>query len=225
MVTMGFVAAATSRVGIGTSVLVIPLRPPVLMAKMLATIDQLSGGRVILGAAAGWLESEFEALGVPFQERGARTDEALMAMRRLWTEDPVNADLPVHHAALVNMRAKPQPIRHIPLWVGGNGPAALRRAAAIGDGWHGAFAAPELTRELVAALRSQRPEPGFVVSMRVSWDGVDDDPDELLTEFEAYRAAGVNHFVFEPRQRTVDGYLRSCELLAQLSERAGAALH
>ena len=88
LTTMAWIAACTKRVGIGTTVLVLPMRHPLTVAKSIATIDQLSGGRVILGVAAGWLKAEFDALGVPFDERGARTDEAIAMLRKLWTENP-----------------------------------------------------------------------------------------------------------------------------------------
>lgn len=88
LVALTFAAAATERVGLGTTVLVLPLRPPVLLAKMLGSLDLMSGGRLVIGAASGWLEEEFDALGVPFAERGARTDETIEILRRCWEEDP-----------------------------------------------------------------------------------------------------------------------------------------
>ena len=109
LAVMSWVAAATSRVRIGTTVLVVPMRGPVVVAKSVATIDQLSGGRVILGAAAGWLEAEFDALGVPFAERGPRTDEAIEMIRRMWTDDHITAEFPVHGARLADIRASRSP--------------------------------------------------------------------------------------------------------------------
>ena len=89
LTTMSWIAANTKRVGIGTTVLVLPMRHPLNVAKSIATIDQFSGGRVILGVAAGWLEAEFDALGIPFHERGARTDEAITMLRKFWTTDHI----------------------------------------------------------------------------------------------------------------------------------------
>ena len=143
---MTWAAAATERVGLGTTVLVLPLRPPVLLAKMIASLDLMSGGRVTVGAAGGWLKGEFDALGVPFEERGARTDETIEIMRRCWFEDPINADAPVTGVKMVEMRAKPQPGRAIPIWIGGHSEPAYRRAVA-GRRW--------LARRLPAARQGQ----------------------------------------------------------------------
>ena len=119
-IAMTWAAAYTKRVGLGTTVLVLPMRNPLAVAKMVASLDHMSGGRVILGIAAGWLEAEFNALGVPFAERGPRTDEAIEILRRVWTDDHITADFPVHDAHFVSMRTKPQPLGHVPLWIGGH---------------------------------------------------------------------------------------------------------
>ena len=135
LTTMSWIAAHTKRVGIGTTVLVLPMRHPLNVAKSVATIDQFSGGRVILGVAAGWLEAEFDALGIPFHERGARTDEAISMLRSFWTSDHITETYPVHHSTLASMRTLPQPVRHVPMWIGGHADVALRRAFA-GDFAH-----------------------------------------------------------------------------------------
>ncbi len=220
LVSLAWVAAATSRVGLGTTVLVLPMRNPVVVAKMLASIDQMSGGRTILGTAAGWLEAEFDALGVPFAERGPRTDESLEMLRTMWTEDRITAEYPVHGARFESIRAKPQPARPIPIWIGGHAEVALARAVRVGDGWHGGFLPPEETRPQVERLRADRPEPEFVISMRTRWDPLEDDHDTILAELDHYREVGVDHVLAEPRQRTVDDYLRSIEQFAALLGRA-----
>ena len=221
---MTWVAAATKRVRLGTTVLVLPMRNPLVVAKTVASIDQLSGGRVILGTAAGWLEAEFDALGVPFAERGPRTDEALEIIRRCWTDDHITADYPVHGARFRSIRAKPQPVGPVPIWIGGHADIALRRAIAVGDGWHGAFLTPERTGELVRVLRAGRPEESFAISMRTRWDALEDDHDLILAELDHYREVGVTHLVPEPRQRTLDGYLRSIEATAEVLRRGGVSM-
>ncbi len=223
LASMAWVAASTTTVRIGTTVLVLPMRNPIVMAKSLATIDQLSGGRVVLGAAAGWLEAEFDALGVPFRERGARTDEALEVLRVLWTEDHITRDFPVHGLRFASMRAKPQPAGHLPIWIGGHADVAVQRAIRVGDGWHGAFLDPARTASIASRLRAARPEAGFTISMRTRWDPLEDDPDKILSELRAYREAGVDHVVAEPRQRSLTEYLRSIESIAQLLQRGGAS--
>lgn len=122
--------AATQRVGLGTSVLVVPYRGPIVLAKALASLDALSGGRVIAGVASGWHEAEFAALGVPYRERGTRTDEALAVCRALWSGEE---DFAGRFTRFAGMRLAPGPARPggPPLWIGGNSRAGLRRAARI----------------------------------------------------------------------------------------------
>jgi probable F420-dependent oxidoreductase len=222
LITLTWAAAVTRSVGLGTTVLVLPLRPPVLLAKMLAAIDLMSEGRVILGGAGGWLKQEFDALGVPFESRGARTDEAIEILRRCWSEDPIDLSAPASGVKMVDMRAKPQPTRPIPIWVGGHSEAAYRRAVRLGDGWHGAFQTPEGTAAMTARLRRDRPEASFTLSMRTRWDAVEDSSDEILRELDAYRKAGIQHLVAEPRQRDLDSWLRCGEKFSKIFERAGS---
>jgi len=224
LTTMSWIAAHTKRVGIGTTVLVLPMRHPLNVAKSIATIDQFSGGRVILGVAAGWLEAEFDALGVPFHERGARTDEAITMLRKFWTTDHITESFPVHQSTVASMRTLPQPVRHVPLWVGGHADVALRRAIAVGDGWHGAFLSPEQTEKRVRTLRAGRPEETFAISMRTRWDALLDEEDLIMYEIDRYREIGVTHLVPEPRQRTVDLYLESMEKMANILVRAGVEM-
>ena len=137
LAALAFVAAKTSRLRLVTSVMVVPHRPAVLAAKMLATIDVLSGGRLTLGVGAGWLREEFEAIGAPdFAARGAVTDEWLDAFRVLWTEeDPRFEGRHVRFSGIV-FAPKPAQTPHPPIWVGGESGPALRRAARIGDAWY-----------------------------------------------------------------------------------------
>jgi len=219
LVALTWAAATTERVGLGTTVLVLPLRPPVLLAKMLGSLDVMSEGRVIVGAAGGWLKEEFDALGVPFEERGVRTDETIDIMRRCWTEDPINAFAPKTGAKLVDMRAKPQPAGKIPIWIGGHSEPAFRRAVETGDGWHGAFQSPKKTAPMTERLRRDRPEASFTLSMRARWDALRDDSNEIMRDLEAYAEAGIQHLVVEPSQRDQDAWMRCSEAFAKLFER------
>jgi probable F420-dependent oxidoreductase len=221
LIALSWAAAATRRVGLGTSVLVLPLRPPVLLAKMLGSLDLMSGGRLIVGAASGWLEAEFAALGVPFAERGARTDETIELMRRCWTQDPIDATAQATGAQLTAMRVKPQPERHVPIWIGGHADAALRRAVAVGDGWHGGYQTAEKTKQIATRLRRDRPDPSFTLSMRASWDALRDDPDHIARELDGYAEAGIQHILAEPLQGSAEGWLRCSEAFARIFERAG----
>jgi probable F420-dependent oxidoreductase len=214
VVTLTFAAAATSTVGLGTSVLVLPYRHPLHLAKELATLDVLSGGRLVVGAGSGWLEGEFEALGVPFAARGARTDEAIDALRACWEQRPTDFEGPSVH--LLDLQVLPQPGRHIPIWVGGHAPPALRRAVTRGDGWHGTFQNAAATAPTLTKLRQERPDLEFTLSMRVAWDGLTGDLDEFRHELDMFEAAGLQHLLASPAQGDLDAWLRSVDALAGL---------
>jgi len=131
---LAFVAAVTSRIRLGTSVLVLPMRHPVLHAKVLATIDHLSGGRLILGGGVGWWKEEFEVLGVPFERRGKRTEEWLRLVRALWTEEWVQFRGEFYEC--VDWTCNPKPVNGtIPIWLGGESEGQLRRVGRYADGW------------------------------------------------------------------------------------------
>lgn len=137
LTAVAFVAGKTSRLRLVTSVTVVPHRPAVLQAKMLATIDVLSGGRLTFGVGAGWMREEFEALGLPpFAERGAVTDEYITACRELWTRDEPRFAGKYVNFADVLFEPKPVQKPHPPIWVGGESGPALRRTARLGDGWY-----------------------------------------------------------------------------------------
>src|ERR1700681_1924504 len=160
VLTLTWAAACTSRVGLVTSVLVLPMRHPLPLAKELATLQNLSAGRLILGAGVGWLEAEFAALGVPFNERGRRTDEGIAIMRAVWTDDPVSFDAKWIPAVIDQMRMQPKPEKPIPIWIGGTSEPALKRALRL-DGWHGSRAMPEQAAPIVKRLREERPGLDF----------------------------------------------------------------
>lgn len=136
MIALSFAAAASSRIGIATGVLLLPEHHPVVVAKQAASLDRLSGGRLTLGVGIGWSRDEFDALGVPFAGRAARTAEYVDAMRTLWRDDV--ASFTGETVRFNSIRVNPKPVRsRVPVVVGGNSDAALRRVAAWGDGWYG----------------------------------------------------------------------------------------
>jgi len=137
MIGLSFAAAATSSIGIGTGVLLLPEHNPVLIAKQAATLDTLSGGRFTLGVGIGWSREEFDALGVPFARRGARTAEYVEAIRTLWRDDVASFDGEFVRFDSIRVNPKPTRAQSIPIMVGGNGDAALRRVVTWGDGWYG----------------------------------------------------------------------------------------
>ena len=135
LVTLGYIAAVTERVGLGTEVLVLPQRQPVLAAKQFSTIDTLSGGRLRVGVGVGWQESEYDALGMDFHTRGRAMDEAIELMQACWRDETIEFDGNHFRAESMAMEPKPPQGGGIPLWIGGVSKAALRRAGRIGDGW------------------------------------------------------------------------------------------
>ena len=215
LATLSHLSATTKRVVLGTSVLVLPYHNPVELAKYTATLDQMSGGRVALGVGVGAMTEEFEALGVPFRQRGALTDECIAIMKELWT----NPD-PSYHSrcwSFSDFKFSPKPIQkpHIPLWIGGSSPGALRRAATLGDGWHPSGVSPEEFshgREEVRKLATAagRNPDALTMSVRVEVE-VHGGPsshraqsrtrlpggnvDQMIAGIGAYQNAGVQHVV------------------------------
>lgn len=134
--TLGYLAAITERVKLGTSVVVLPYRHPVMLAKQIATIDQLSNGRFILGAAFGWTREEYDILGVPFARRGKRSDEMLEVMNRLWQEGDNGFEGEFYKFDDFAFEPKPVQQPRPPIWIGGNNERAIQRVVKYGDGWH-----------------------------------------------------------------------------------------
>ncbi len=137
------VATETTRVRLGTGVLVLSLRNPVVLAKQVATMDNLSGGRITLGIAAGWYQREFQACGIPFETRGRILQVNVEVMKRLWTEDRVTGSYGQNELHNVNMEPKPLQKPHIPIWMGGYTDPVLKRVGRLADGWISYFYTPE----------------------------------------------------------------------------------
>jgi alkanesulfonate monooxygenase SsuD/methylene tetrahydromethanopterin reductase-like flavin-dependent oxidoreductase (luciferase family) len=167
-------------------------------------LQNLSDGRLILGAGVGWLAPEFAALGAAFHQRGRRMDEGIALMRAVWTQDPVTFPTRYIPAEITDMTMTPLPIAPIPLWIGGSSDAALRRTIRLADGWHGSRETPEQTASIVQRLRAERPGADFTISTRVNWDGR--DLGELRERIAAYEAAGVQHIM------VASDLLRSAEI-------------
>lgn len=156
---LAFLAAISERIKLGTGILILPEHNPVVLAKLTATIDRLSGGRLLLGIGAGWLKEEFDALGVPWQGRGARTEEYIEVLRRLWSEDEATFDGEFVHLEAARSLPKPFAATGIPIIVGGHSEAAARRAGRLGDGFFPA-ALPARVAELVPIMRQSAEQAG-----------------------------------------------------------------
>jgi probable F420-dependent oxidoreductase len=224
---LGVVAGATERLRLVTSILVLPYRNPVLTAKMVASLDVLSGGRVTLGVGVGWLKEEFEALNSPaFDRRGAVTDEWITIFKQLWTRSPASFAGEFYNYA--NIRAEPFPLQkpHPPIWVGGHSRAALRRAARHGDGWHpiGAIAASplppqEMSAHLDVLKRMTEAEGRDFSALTISYKAALYDtgiPDrdgprrsfsgnaaDIAGDIRTFAAIGVHELIFDFRGQTI----------------------
>jgi probable F420-dependent oxidoreductase len=200
---------------LGTSVLVLPYHNPVELAKYTASLDQMSGGRVTLGVGVGAMTPEFDALGIPMRRRGSLTNECIAIMKELWTsEDPTYQRRDWN---ISDLKFSPKPVQkpHIPLWVGGSSPGALKRAATLGDGWHPSGVSPEeysIRRQEVRDLASAagRDPDSLAWSARIEVEAhggpssdraasrsriSGSDPDQMIAGIAAYQNAGVEHIV------------------------------
>jgi probable F420-dependent oxidoreductase len=171
LVSLGYVAAVTKTIRLATSVIVVPYRNAIHLAKELATLDRLCGARLTVGLGTGWLEQEFRALNAPYEKRGAYTDETIRLMRALWANP--SADFQGEFFKLGGMHFAPGPINgNIPIWIGGLSRRAIRRAVELGDGWHGSRLTPDEYAErlkwlLQIAAKTERKLDSFVISHRV----------------------------------------------------------
>ncbi len=216
LLSLTWAAAATERIGIGTSVLVVPQYHPLHLANSLASLDRLSAGRLVVAAGVGWSEGEFSALGQDFHTRGARTDEAIDIMRTVWSTDP--ASYHGRHYRFDDVRVLPQPTRPIPIWIGGGSRAAYDRAAARGDGFQAISTSPDDLAPIIADIRARsgRSHDDFVVSYRTGWDPQGMDPGQIRDECDAYSEAGVDHVVSAPWRTDVGEWIRSMEQLVEI---------
>ena len=212
--TLAWAAAATERVGVGTSITVAAQYHPLWLANATASLDNLSGGRLTVAGGVGWSEREFDALGHGFADRGARTDEIIDLFRVVWAEDP--ATFEGEHISFRDLRVLPQPAHRIPIWVGGSSEPAYRRAVERGDGYQFVGIKPPEAPAVVRRLREQRPEDDFTISLRTGWDPQGMEPDEIRAEARAFADAGIQHVVAAPWQKDLDAWLLSMELLAGL---------
>ena len=206
---MTWISAHTSRITVGSLVVVLPQREPWLFGKQLATLDHFNGGRTVLGAGMGWLREEFDVLHAPFDERYARGDEALALLRTMWADNPASFEGRYWQAPPVGVL--PHPTRSsIPIWLGGHGPAALRRAGRSADGWVPFGLTPEELRTGLDTVRAEAEragrDPGSVTCalwtpmwladpQGAPWAPLHGTADQLLERLGAYADAGLKHLI------------------------------
>ncbi len=236
-----FVAARTRRLKLLTSVMVLPQRPAVLTAKMLASLDVLSNGRLLFGVGAGWMLEEFDALGAPsFDERGRVTDEHLRAIKELWTSDQPAFD--GQYTSFANIAFAPKPVQqpHPPIWIGGESNAALKRVARLGDGWYPIGSNPRHPMETVEQLstaierlrgyaeQEARDPDAIDLAYSAGWYNDQDPvtspsggrrtftgtPEDVAADIDAFASLGVRHLMLGLQGNTVDDMLARLERFA-----------
>ena len=234
-----YLAGITRSIRLIPSVMIVPYRNPLLAAKILATLDVLSGGRLTLGVGVGWMEEEFEALDAPpFAERGAVTNEYIRAFKELWTSDEPSFE--GKYCRFSNIHFLPKPVQqpHPPIWVGGQSRAAIRRAARLGNGWHpvGAIPAAPLEPEELAqniGLLHRYAEDGsrnpgeIEVSMKAPLYDADStpsgaarrrfagEPEQMLQDIQTYEDVGVSCIIFDIRGNDLNRSLERLEWFAE----------
>lgn len=167
LMMLAYMAASTTKIGLGTEVLVLPQRQPVLVAKQVSTLDTLSAGRMRLGVGVGWQVSEYDALEEDFGNRGQRMDEAIHLLRAYWSDEKIDFNGEHYTSTAMAMEPKPPQGRELPIWIGGNSPRALRRVGELGDGW------------LATAIQNPEKAASMVATIREHAQNADRDPDKI----------------------------------------------
>jgi len=232
-----WLAGVTRRIALGTSVVILPYRSPIPVAKLLASVDVLSGGRLIVGAAIGWLEGEFEALGVPFKERVSRSEEALELFRTLWTQ--AHPKIETKRYRLHDVSVSPMPLQkpRPPLYVGGNSEAALRRVARFADGWHATATNRDAFQQSADTLRrfwkdaGRDGEPALSLRIPIVIEGVHQAAVDMALirgrhvitgtvakiaeDLRGFRALGCGHIALEVSYSTYPAIHDTIDIIAE----------
>ncbi len=215
LTTLAYLAAVTERLELVTTVLILPQRQTALVAKQAAQVAILSGNRLRLGVGTGWNRIEYEALGIPFAERGARQTEQVELLRKLWSEDSLTFEGRFHRIDAASIL--PRPSAPIPIWFGGSAPALLKRCAEHGDGWMPLMGANDKARDCIETMRRHREAAGrsmdgFGIQAQAQFQG--GTPERWATHAEKWRALGCTHLAFathNAEETDVDGHLTRVE--------------
>ena len=224
-----YVAANTTSIGLGTSVLVLPYHNPIRLAKVAATLDVLSKGRLMLGVGVGVIEEELEAMGSSFEDRGAISDEAIAVMKELWTKEDPSFQGKYHRFSGMKLTPKPVQKPHIPIVIGGTSRAAIRRAARSGTTWHPTALAPEALAEGMDYLKEQAVKAGrdpSEISVSVSAAigsthnhnrySLGEEPEEILERSQKYQEMGLERLLVSPNTRDQSQLRPIMEMLAEV---------
>ena len=235
MTLLGFLVACTENIKVGSTVIILPYRNPVVQAKMFASLDVLSNGRMICGVGVGWLEKEFETLGMPYAERGPITDEFIQIFKTLWTEQ--HPEFRGNYYSFDGIQFYPKPVQkpHIPIWVGGHTRRALRRTAMYGDCWHPSRQTPDFVAQNLPYLRQQieragRDPSAISISLKrslhftdiglgkeqsvLSGGALTGSTQEVIDDLHYCRELGIDQLTYDFRVRTPDDCIKVMEHLA-----------
>lgn len=228
---LSYLAGRTSAITLGTSVCILPMHHPIEIAAKVAHLDQLTNGRFVFGVGVGWFQEEFEVLGWPFYERGARATEGLLICKALWTQEQASFHGRFYRFERVHFGPKPASRPHTPIWVGGHSRAALLRVARLGNGWHPFRLSPAEIRKGLGELRRHLEEAGrsmseITVAVKVflafqeSVAGADRPPMqgrvvEIVDDIRRYQDLGVEHLVIDFAPETRAHALETMERFVQ----------
>jgi probable F420-dependent oxidoreductase len=213
-------AVCTTRARIGASVFILGHRHPVVMAKMLTSIDALSEGRLICGVGVGWWKEELDILGAPFHARGRQADEILRVFKELWTNDKPAFEGEFFRFRDIGFAPKPVQKPHPPIWVGGDSPGAFRRVVTLGDGWHATSKSPAelrdaLTRLRAAADAARRPFETLALSLRFALrdELLAQGPQAVVDRLSEYKRLGLSHLMIDFRRDDLAQMLEILDLV------------
>src|SRR3972149_8988147 len=236
LITLTYIAALTTKIYLGTSVIILPYRNPIILAKMVSTLDVLSNGRVILGVGTGWLKEEFQALGVPYEKRGKMTDEYIQVLKTLWSKERPKFIGMYNKFKDINFLPKPIQKPCPPIWIGGNSRKAIERAVNLGHGWHPVGLTPEEIKEYAIYLNELLAGKGkspsdFVISLRKNLqikrasekeiknsdkrETLRGTPEKIIEGIEKYKNSGVSHLIFQVLSSSLEGILETMEFFSR----------
>ena len=241
LMLLSYIASETSTIELGTSVIILPYRNPVVVAKMIATLDVLSEGRVIFGVGPGWMKEEYAALSVPYDKRGARTNEYIGAIKELWVND--NPSFEGEFCSFSNIKFYPKPVQkpHPQIFIAGASDYAIKRAVELGDGWQPTWVSSEDVKDGIFKLETMANEVGrdlsnFTYSVRNRLHIVDDNyvandgnssksddppfllrgtPSDITQYIKDYKELGVSHIVLDPAVENLDDVFSTIEIVSK----------
>ena len=241
LMLLSYIAAETSSIKLGTSVIILPYRNPVVIAKMIATLDVLSEGRVICGVGPGWMKEEYAALSVPYDKRGTRTNEYICAIKELWVNDDPSFE--GEFCSFSNIKFYPKPVQkpHPPIFIAGASDYAIKRAVELGDGWQPTWVSSEDVKDGIFKLETMASEMGrdlsnFTYSVRNRLHIVDDNyvandgnssesddppfllrgtPSDIAQYIKDYEDLGVSHIVLDPVVENLDDIFSTIEVVSK----------